>query len=201
MWCKTIAAAACVAALAGGAQASLVNYVEANDGDLSDNIFAPDVFALDTVGINSWSGTGESTGVQSNGDIDRFEVNLATGLKIVAYSMSVGNFVHFPDSDLVSANGWIQITAQDRIARYATHKYGDLGLTVTNPVPLPWTDPLAVRVDYVMGNATHYTFDWQLTLTTAPINQAVVPLPAGLPLLGAGLAMLAGLRLRRRAKP
>ena len=180
------------------AQAALIDYNEVVDGDLPNFNDTPQPFTLDTAGVNVWRGSSTTPTGSSTYELDYFTVALAAGLQITDYSLGISNFQYLPGSDNQTVSANIKITALSLIQRYATFDLVKDGTpTETNPVPLPWTDPLAVRTSYGRGADTRYSWDWEVTLTTAPIS-GVVPVPAALPMMGGGLILLAGLARRKR---
>jgi len=180
-------------------QAALINYDDRTDGDLPGINSTPASFFLDTVGLNVWRGSSATPTGTSSAELDYFTVSLAAGLRIDSYSMSISNFQDLPGSDDIFVSAFTLIRALDRIERYATYNLVEGGTpTETNPVPLPWTDPLSVTTNYGRGDQTRYSWDWEVTLTTSRSPDGVIPLPAGLPLLGGGLLLLAGLTRRKQ---
>lgn len=189
-----LTAVVCVLATAG--HAAVIDFDEAIDGDLPNFDDTPASFTIDTVGVNSWSGSSATPTADSGTfELDYFEVSLAPGLEIADYSLSLTNVQELPGSNPAGAiNAIVRITATDLLLRYATLQVGD-SPEATNPVPLPWTDPLAIRTSYARGSETYFSYDWEVTLTAA-----VVPLPASFPMLGMAVLLLGGvLRSRSRA--
>ena len=200
---RTILGAALAAGLAAwSAQAAVIDFDEAVDGDLPNYNDPPRLFTLDSAGVNRWRGSSTTPTATSTYELDHFAIDIAPGLLVSAYTLDISNLTELPGSSPGARIATTRITARDLIARYATLEYDDITgtRTETNPIPLPWgpADALAVRTSYGRGSDTYYTWDWEVTLTTTPA--AVVPLPATLPLLTGALALGAALSHRARSR-
>jgi len=179
-----------------GASAALLNYNEAIDGEIG---FFTHTFTLDMAGNNLISGSGfrNSTGF----DNDSFFLNLANGLQIDDYSVSIQNVfqiggVFHPQWALRELD--TNTTLWNVDFDLATNSILNVFLAGSEPydfssysVLFGGSTPIGMLVDSAGWN-------WQITIETSSI--APIPLPAAFPLFGTGLGILGFLGWRRRRK-
>jgi len=169
-----------------GASATIVNYDEAADGDLG---FFTDTFLLDMAGTNTISGSSFRNIVF---DSDSFFLNLASGLRIVDYSVSISNGfqsggVFTPSFVLqeLDTNTFLEAVGFDLTTNLET-------VFQAGSEPYDFTS-YKVQTGGSSQGSPIATWDWQYTIVTS-----VIPLPAALPLYGTGLAVMGFLGWRRK---
>ena len=175
MYSKSILAAASTVLLLT-TSASALTFSE--PPDLTTNLAIPSNVGTLDIGANSISGSAGGFDIA-----DAFEFIIPTGAELVSATLTLSN--------LVGGSVFTRtFTDLDDLFNVKSGIFDILGGT-----PLTGTQDYEVRPNPLSTNPI--SFDWRVDLTVAEIN--VVPVPAALPLLGAGLGMLGFMGWRRKA--
>jgi len=206
---------AAMTAFGNAAQAALVTVdydgsyderTEAPSGDYDAIGGLPDVGAFDLIGAaggfaNTFSGSLSSP----NDSTDAFHIRLAAGLTLTGASISFGeNITPFNPMFAFPAPSWTleeSSTTPTIFAQALGYDWMSSPATYT-----PSFAPIGEGVyNLLIGNGTFGTYadgfiDYTITFTVESPQLSVVPLPAALPLYGAGMALLGFMGWMRKRK-